>query len=112
MRQFSSSTPADGHVVISFPTHALGGEQGVTLSAMIATALKGGATTVIFNLSPVEVMNSTGLGMLVSALASTGRGQARLVLAAVPEKVQDLLEITHLATVFESASTVQEALSA
>ncbi len=109
MTHFSQTTLPGGKVVITFPTHALGGEQGIALSAMVASAVAEHAQLIVLDLSNVEVMNSTGLGMLVSTLATAGRSNVGLILAAVPERVQRLLEMTHLHQVFQVAPTVNEA---
>ncbi|MFP4370576.1 MAG: STAS domain-containing protein, partial [Candidatus Kapaibacterium sp.] len=66
---------------------------------------------IILDLSKVELMNSSGLGMLVSGLSSMKKNDIRLVLADVPEKVNNLLNMTHLDKVFEIYENVADAES-
>jgi anti-sigma B factor antagonist len=106
---FTLQKPNTGTAVICFPKQALGGEQGVALATMVSDELQQSTERIVLDLSVVEVMNSTGLGMLVSTLASCGRAKASLVLAAVPERVQQLLQMTHLASVFTIVETVSQA---
>lgn len=50
--------------------------------------------------------------MLVGALATVRKHNARLFLAAVPDNVTSLLTMTQLISVFEIQPTVAEALQA
>lgn len=111
MTDFTSHSPKAGCAVITFPEQALGGEQGVALTSIVSQTLQDGMSTIVLDLSAVQVMNSSGLGMLVSTLASTGRAKASLVIAAVPDRVQSLLEMTHLVKVFTIVGSVHEAIA-
>ena len=97
--------------VITFGEHAIGGPDAVELGATIRTAIAEGATTVVLDLERVTVMNSAGLGMLVSALTTTQSAGASLLLGSVPAKVMDLLTMTQLSTVFEIHPTVDAAVA-
>lgn len=111
MTGFDTHQPKSGYAVITFPQQAIGGDQGVALTTVVATLLQDGVTSIVVDLSSVQVMNSSGLGMLVSTLASAGRAKATLTLAAVPSRVQSLLEMTRLASVFTIVGSVHEAIA-
>lgn len=64
----------------------------------------------IVDLQKVEVMNSSGLGMLVSGLSSMRTHNRLMVLSGAPEKVMNLLKMTHLDQVFELYPTLDKAL--
>jgi anti-sigma B factor antagonist len=66
---------------------------------------------VVIDLSEVDWMNSTGLGILISGLTTLRNNQGDLKLASVTEKIQSLLTITKLITVFEAYDTVEEAIT-
>jgi len=83
----------------------------VELGQIIRTVVTEGATTVILDLGRVTIMNSAGLGMLVSARTTTQSMGASLCLGNVPSKVMDLLTMTQLSTVFEIHSTVDAAVA-
>ncbi len=97
---FTTVSPRSGVVVVRFPEQVLGGSQSVELATHVRAALADGATTIVFDLQPVEFMNSTGLGLLVASLATVRQSTATLQLTAVPASVQTLLEITQMLQVF------------
>jgi len=65
---------------------------------------------VLLNLAEVSYVDSAGLGALVSAYTTDTREGGSLKLANVTKKLQDLLSITKLLTVFESYDDEAEAL--
>lgn len=78
------------------------GEASGKLRAAVSGLLDGGATKMLLNLGDVRYIDSSGLGELVSAY-TTARGNGCTVkLLNVQAKVQDLLQITKLYTVFET----------
>jgi len=97
-------------LVIALEPHVFGGVQAVEFTTRIREFVEQGKRGFIVDLSSVEVMNSSGLGMLVSSLTTVRKFGAELVLAAVPEKIQRLLVITHLDRVFQQFPSVEEAL--
>ena len=69
-----------------------------------------GVTKILINMSGVTMIDSSGIGELVSAYTTaTGRG-AKLKLANLPAKVSDILTITQLITVFDVYDTESEAV--
>jgi anti-sigma B factor antagonist len=58
----------------------------------------------------VEWMNSTGLGILISGLTTLRNNGGELKLACVTDKIQSLLTITKLITVFENFDTIEDAV--
>ena len=67
-----------------------------------------GTLNVIVDLSGIETMNSTGLSVLISILTKARNAGGEAVLANLPEKVNELMVITKLYTVF----TVDESIEA
>ena len=55
-------------------------------------------------------MNSSGLGMLISGFTTMKNGEGHLKLARATEKINSLLVITKLITIFENFDTVDEAV--
>ena len=55
-------------------------------------------------------MNSSGLGMLISGYTTIKNGGGTLKLANATEKIESLLVITKLMSVFEHFSSVEEAV--
>jgi anti-sigma B factor antagonist len=65
---------------------------------------------VVIDLAKVEWMNSTGLGILISGLTTMRNNGGELKLAGVTEKIESLLTITKLITVFENYDSVDQAV--
>ena len=64
----------------------------------------------LFNLANVNYVDSAGLGALVSAYTTVTREGGSLKLLNITRKLQDLLSITKLLTVFETFDSEDEAL--
>jgi anti-sigma B factor antagonist len=112
MSTFAVDQPTATVTVIAFAEDVLGGAEALELTSLVREACATEQALVVFDLAKVRVMNSSGLGMLVGALATVRKHDARLVLAAVPEKVRSLLAMTQLAQVFDTKDSVAEAMSA
>jgi len=64
----------------------------------------------IIDLHSVEYMNSTGLNILINILTKSRNAGGETVIANIPEKVNKLMIITKLNTVFTISNSVQEAI--
>jgi anti-anti-sigma factor len=82
-----------------------------TLREALVDAEEQGATIVV-DLAGVPFMDSTGLGVLIGALGRALDEDRRLVLCAVPERIDRLLTLTGLGDRFEVAKDVGHALGA
>ncbi|MEE8576274.1 MAG: STAS domain-containing protein [candidate division Zixibacteria bacterium] len=65
---------------------------------------------VVVDLALVDWMNSTGLGILISGYTTLRNNNGQLKLANVTAKIQSLLTITKLVTVFEAYDSIDEAI--
>jgi anti-sigma B factor antagonist len=65
--------------------------------------------SVIVDLTKIELMSSVGLGMLISALATVTNAGGRMVLANIT-RIQNLIAVTRLNTVFDSYDSVEQAI--
>lgn len=111
MSMFDVTRHNDTTSVVAFAEQVLGGPEAVELANILRTISGEGSTSVVFDLARVRVMNSSGLGMLVSSLTSLKKSNVSLRLAAVPEKVMSLLTMTQLVTVFEIRPNVADAVA-
>ncbi|MBM2817125.1 MAG: Anti-anti-sigma regulatory factor [Ignavibacteria bacterium] len=87
----------------------LGGHDAMQFSSQIHALIEEKIKLVIIDLGYVEIMNSSGLGMLVAALGTTKKSDILLHLASVPDKVMTLLKMTHLNEVFKIFESVDSA---
>ncbi len=85
------------------------GEQA--LRGTLQDVLAAGATKVIINLKDVSTIDSTGVGELVGTYTTVTNRGAKLKLAMLPPKLQDILTITQLITVFDVYDTEDEAIA-
>ena len=65
---------------------------------------------VILKLDGVSMMDSAGLGVLVSSYTSAQKREGRLVLAGLGRGLQNLIAITKLARVFDVYEKEEEAI--
>jgi anti-sigma B factor antagonist len=65
---------------------------------------------VLINLRDVTTIDSSGVGELVSAFTTATNRGAKLKLVNLPAKVNDILQITQLITVFEVFENEDEAI--
>ena len=73
--------------------------------------LNNGATKLVLNLREVTTIDSSGVGELVSSYTSATNRGAKIKLATLPPKINDILTITQLITVFDVYDTEDEAVA-
>lgn len=106
------STREVNEVVVLEPKgNIMGGPDATLLHEKLHEYIKQNKKKIIIDLSKVEWMNSTGLGILISGLTTLRNNQGELKLANVTDKIQSLLAITKLVTVFETFDSVDEAVA-
>lgn len=67
---------------------------------------------IVLNLGEVRFIDSSGLGTMVRAHASTRQARGELKLCDVPENVRKVLEMTRLTTVFDAHESEEKAVAA
>ena len=105
-----SSRDENGIVILEPKGKIMGGPDATLLHDQLHDFIDKNMKKVIIDLSKVEWMNSTGLGILISGLTTLRNNGGELKLACVTEKIESLLTITKLITVFDSYDSVEEAL--
>ncbi len=83
----------------------------VALRDAVHEAMDAGSENILINLGEVTTIDSSGIGELVSAYTTVTNRGGKLKLANLPPKVQDILQITQLVTVFDVFSDEEEALA-
>jgi len=96
--------------VITLKGNIMGGPDGQQLHDQLRELVDEGKTHVVVDLSKTKFMNSSGLGMLISGLTTMRNAGGDLRLARVADRIQSLLVITKLITVFKEFDTVDEAV--
>lgn len=97
-------------VIIELHGNVMGGPEAAELNALLHKLIDEGKKNVVVDLSNVKFINSSGLGILISALTTMRNGGGELKLANVTEKIESLLMITKLITIFEHYESVEDAV--
>jgi anti-sigma B factor antagonist len=87
--------------VIDFGGSITLGEGSALLREMLRDLIAKGHRRIILNLGDVNYIDSSGIGELVGAFISMRNQQGELKLLNLTKKVQDLIQITKLYTVFD-----------
>jgi anti-sigma B factor antagonist len=88
------------------------GEGSVALRSAIKRLLDEGKKKVLLNLSGVSYIDSSGIGELVSSYTTIQvKGGGQLKLLNLTQKLQDLLTITKLLTVYDVYESEADALN-
>ncbi|SRR2546429_6356158 len=87
------------------------GEGAVALRNSIRGLIDGGKKKILLNLGGVKNIDSSGIGELIANYTTLSRDGGELKLLNLTEKIQNLLVITKLLTVFDSFENEAEALN-
>jgi anti-sigma B factor antagonist len=87
------------------------GEGSVALRSTIRRLLGDGKNKILLNLGGVGYVDSSGIGELVSSFTAVKKEGGSLKLLNLTQKIQDLLAITKLLTVFDTFDNEGDALS-
>jgi anti-sigma B factor antagonist len=77
------------------------GEGSVALRGAIKRLIEEGKKKILLNLGKVSYVDSSGIGELVSSFTTINREGGQLKLLNLSQKIQDLMTITKLHTVFD-----------
>jgi anti-sigma B factor antagonist len=100
----------DDVVILDLSGRITMGEGTVILRDQIQRLLAAGDRKFLLNLADVDYIDSSGLGELVTSFTTVRNSEGQLKLLNLTRRVQDLLQITKLLTVFEVFNNETEAL--
>lgn len=89
----------------------MGGNETKEVHEKVKSLLADGIKKIVIDVSDVKWLNSSGLGMLISCLTSVTNAEGQLKIAGATEKINSLLMITKLITVFDTYETVDRAVA-
>jgi len=101
----------NGVMIVEPKGKIMGGPESTALHDLLHDLIDQGKKNVVIDLGKVDWMNSTGLGLLISGLTTLRKSGGELKLANVTDKIQSLLTITKLVTIFKSYDSVEEAVT-
>ena len=94
--------------VFSFKGKLMGGPEAQEFHDTLDSFIKQGKKNIIVELSDVKFVNSTGLGNIVRGFSTVNDAGGKMKLAGVHDKIEGLLSITKLNSIFEQYKTVEE----
>lgn len=106
-----SERQAGDIVVLDLDGRITIGEGSVALRTAIRRLIEEGKKKILLNLGKVGYIDSSGIGELVSSYTAINKEQGQLKLLKLTQKLQDLLAITKLLTVFDVYDDEAEALN-
>ena len=89
----------------------MNGTGGAQVADKVRSALQGGRNRIVLDLGHVRYVDSPGLGDLVQALSAARNRGGALKLLNVTRRLNDLLVVTKLLTVFDCFDQESEALA-
>jgi anti-sigma B factor antagonist len=87
------------------------GSGDTQLREVISTAVNAGKTNVLLDLSGVTTIDSSGIGELVGSYTTVTNRGGKLKLLHLPAKLNELLHVTQLITVFEVYDNERDAVA-
>jgi anti-sigma B factor antagonist len=87
------------------------GEGTMTVRNAVRDILKNNGKKILLNLADVNYIDSSGIGELVSTYTTVAKEGGSLKLLNLTKKIQELLAITKLLTVFQVFENEQAALA-
>ena len=98
-------------VVLEVSGKVMGGSDSDKFKSVIVSLIDEGVKKLLIDLSRVPWMNSSGVGILISAYTSMKNSGASVKFLNINERVKAILMVTKLLTVFESYYSRDDALA-
>lgn len=109
--EISSEVRDDRTRIYTLSGHLFGSSEGYGFQEEVRKEIASGVTRIVIDLSSVEKIDSSGIGILVATMWSASQAGAGLVLAALSARVEKVLSIAMLLDHIEHADSVEDALA-
>ena len=101
MNMTTSIRETSGVTIVDISGRIVLGEESAALRRLVCDLLGKGHKNILLNLAEVNYIDSSGLGDLVGAFTTVRKQGGEVKLLKLTNKVQDLMQITRLYTVFD-----------
>ena len=88
------------------------GAGDVKLRELVDQAMEEGRKKIVLDLEHVSAIDSAGIGEMVSSYTTVTRQGGKLALLKLSPKINDILQVTQLITVFDIYDSEEEAIAA
>ncbi len=102
----------DGVVILALSGKIMGGPEAGQINDKINALIDENKKKIVIDLEKVEWMNSSGLGILIGAITTLKNNDGHMVLIHVSDRIENLLKITKLISVFTIKPDLESALEA
>lgn len=100
----------DGVVILELSGKIMGGPDAGLFNDTLKTLIHEGSLNIIIDLSKVNWINSTGLGILISGYSTVKKSGGDLKLLRPTDRIQSIFMVSKLHTVFASFQDEDEAV--
>ena len=101
MNMTTTTRQVGGVTIVDISGRIVLGEESAALRNLVCDLLNKGHRKILFNLGDVNYIDSSGLGNLVSAFTSVRKQEGELKLLNLTNKVQGVMQVAKLYTVFD-----------
>jgi anti-sigma B factor antagonist len=106
-----SERTSDNVTIVDLSGRLILGEPTQRLHDKVNSLIQQGRKNIVLNLRDVASVDSGGLGELVRTLTTMRKNGGTLKVANLPKRIEDLLVMTRLVTVFDTFDNEQAALA-
>jgi anti-sigma B factor antagonist len=101
MNTTTTTRQVAGITIVGIGGRIVLGEETALLRNLVSELLSKGHNRILFNLGDVNYIDTSGLGFLLSSLASVRKQGGEVKLLNLPKQVLEVMQITKLYTVFD-----------
>jgi anti-sigma B factor antagonist len=98
-------------VVVTLAGRFIGGTEATALHKKAKQLLEDGVNKMVVDLDQVTLMNSTGLGALMSAVTSLRAAGGDLRVSRIQGKMKNLFMVTDIISIFKVFDSTEEAIA-
>ncbi|NIM00724.1 MAG: STAS domain-containing protein [Acidobacteria bacterium] len=109
--EFRSEKEASGALVYTLGGNLFGSPEGYAFQDDVRGAVAEGPRGIVVDVSAVQRLDSSGVGILLTIMWSASQAGTKLILAALPERIEKILSVAVALEHIEHAPTLNEALA-
>jgi anti-sigma B factor antagonist len=103
--------PEQGIDIVRLSGELIDKNQSLELSASIDQLIADQKIRLVFDLKELKYINSSGLNVMINVLSRVRKAGGEVVIAQVSKRVNELLIITKLNTVFTVTDSIESAIA-
>jgi anti-sigma B factor antagonist len=104
-----SEERGDGVLVLRLNGQLMGGPDAEAIRERILSSIRDGVKRILLDMQEVSWINSSGLGVLIASHMAARQSGGSLKLMKVTKRIESILNVTRLSTIFEVYLTEEDA---